>query len=65
MSISNIQFWLSVQGFCFICHPSLDAVLKQNKKSQKNKYAVMGGYLIGLIIIVGCGVMGALALYKK
>lgn len=65
LSITNIQFWLSVQGFSFICHPTLDAVLKQNKKSQKNNKAVMGGYLISFVIMVGCGIMGTLALYKK
>lgn len=34
ITLPNIQFWLSVQGFSFICHPTLDAVLKQNKKSR-------------------------------
>lgn len=28
LSPYNIQEWLSVTGYAFICHPTLDAVLK-------------------------------------
>jgi hypothetical protein len=48
-----------------LCHPTLDAVIKSNKKGKTNGKAVALGYLFSFIIMVSCGVIGALALYKK
>lgn len=64
-SISNIQFWLAVQGFSFLCHPTLDAVVKENKDRRKNGMAVAIGYAMTWVINLLVGTLGALALYGK
>lgn len=54
-----------MQGYCYVCHPTLDQILKQNKKSKANGKAVGIGYFISFVIMASCGVLGAMALYKK
>lgn len=65
ITLPNLQYWLSVQGFSYICHPTLDAVLKQNSKSRQNTKAVIIGYIFSFLVMTSCGILGALALYKR
>ena len=64
-SLKNVQFWLAVQGFSFLCHPTLDAVIKENENKRKNGYAVIIGYGMTWIINALVGILGALALYGR
>lgn len=64
-TLGNLQYWLAVQGFSFLCHPTLDAVVRENSDKSKNGSAVVGGYIMTWFINLLVGVLGALALYGK
>ena len=65
LGFKDILTVASINGFAFICHPSISPMFKENNDKKSNHKAVYIGYAIttGLYLLVG--VLGALAIYGK
>jgi sodium-coupled neutral amino acid transporter 9 len=55
----------SINGFAFICHPSISPIVKEHYNQKKNEKAIYLGFLICIGMYILVGVFGALAIYGR
>lgn len=55
----------SINGFAFICHPSVSPMVKEHDDQKNNAKAVYYGYAITTVLYLIVGVLGSLSIYGK
>ena len=55
----------SINGFAFICHPSISPIIKGHKNQKVNDKAVYLGYIICITLYIVVGGFGALAIFGR
>jgi amino acid permease len=55
----------SLNGFAFICHPSISPMIKENGNQKRNHTAVYIGFGLTTVLYMLVGVLGALSIFGK
>lgn len=65
LSFNDVLAVASINGFAFMCHPSVSPMIKENADQKKNDVAVYVGYGITTVLYLLVGVLGALSIFGK
>jgi amino acid permease len=65
LSAADVLAVASINGFAFICHPSVSPMIKENSDQTQNDKAVYSGYAVTTVLYLIVGVLGALSIYGR
>lgn len=65
LGFTDILAIASINGFAFICHPSVSPMIKENDDPKTNSKAVYIGYGITTVLYLLVGVLGALSIFGR
>lgn len=63
LRFSDVLTVAAINGFAFICHPSISPMVKENSDQKNNSKAVYIGFGITLVLYLLVGVLGALSIF--
>ena len=65
LTLKDLLAVVSINGFAFICHPTISPIIKENENQKKNDLAIFIGYGLTVVLYILVGVLGALAIFHK